>query len=219
MQYDPQLHHRRSVRLKGHDYAMAGAYFVTVVARDDVCLFGDVADEAVHLNDVGRITRAVWVYLPVHFPRLALDAFVIMPNHIHGIITISDDDCGGVGAGFPRPFTPRHESSQHASSHTESTGHGAETTDAGDADARKKGAETAPLPPRRTLGQIVAFFKYQSTKRINAMRGTPGLHVWQRNYYEHIIRDDESLNRIRQYILENPGRWMFDREDPGGAAN
>lgn len=164
MQYDPQLHHRRSVRLKGYDYAMAGAYFVTVVARDDVCLFGDVADEAVHLNDVGRITRAVWVYLPVHFPRLALDAFVIMPNHIHGIITISDDDCGGVGAGFPRPFTPRHESSQHASSHTDSTGHGAETTDAGDAEGGRRAR--GPRPYRRGVHWVKSW-RFSNTNRQN----------------------------------------------------
>jgi len=179
MKYDPERHHRRSVRLRGYDYSQAGAYFVTICTPDRACLFGDVADGVMRLNDAGRVVERCWHEIPIHFPHVELDEFVIMPNHVHGVIVI-------VGAGSPRPYV--------------ASGAGTIT-----------GAETAPL--RATLGQMVAYFKYQSTKHINIMRGTPGIPVWQRNYYEHIIRDDESLNRIREYIINNPMQWALDREN------
>ena len=181
MKYDPERHHRRSVRLRGYDYSQAGAYFVTICTPDRACLFGDVADGVMRLNDAGRVVERCWHEIPIHFPHVELDEFVIMPNHVHGVIVI-------VGAGSPRPYV--------------ASGAGTKT-----------GAETAPL--RATLGRMVAYFKYQSTKHINIMRGTPGIPVWQRNYYEHIIRDDESLNRILEYIVNNPLQWELDWENPG----
>jgi len=204
MKYDPERHHRRSVRLRGYDYSQAGAYFVTICTPDRACLFGGIADGVMRLNDAGRVVERCWHEITIHFPHVELDEFVIMPNHVHGVIVI-------VGAGLPRPYntscagSPRSYIASGAETKT-----GAET---------KMGAETAPL--RATLGQMVAYFKYQSTKHINIMRGTPGMPVWQRNYYEHIIRDDESLNRIREYIVNNPMQWALDRENPciGGRGN
>lgn len=186
--YNPQRHHRRSIRLKGYDYAAPGAYFVTIVAQNRERLFGEMAGDDMRLNDAGRIVQTVWDELPTHFAHVSLDAFVIMPNHAHGTIVLNDDS---VGAGFPRP-TPRPTS-------------GAETG---------AGAETAPPRKRATLGQIVAYFKYQSAKRINELRNVPGLPVWQRNYYEHVIRNERELQAIRQYIRTNPLNWAEDRDNP-----
>jgi len=112
-----------------------------------------------------------------------------MPNHVHGIVVLTDAPV--VGAGLPRPY--RMTATKTAA-----------------------GAATAPLRGRRpSLGNVVAYFKYQTTKTINAMRQTPAIPVWQRNYYEHIIRDVESLDRIREYIANNPLQWALDRENPG----
>ncbi|MCX8051233.1 MAG: transposase [Chlorobi bacterium] len=173
---------RRSIRLKGYDYTQPGAYFITIVTQDRTCLFGEVVDGEMRLNALGEIVRACWLGIPGHFPHAALDAFMVMPNHVHGIIVIADY----VGA---RHAVPLH---------------------------------TVPLRQRERFGKpvagsiptIIRSFKSIVTKRINEHRKTPGVPVWQRNYYEHIIRSDESLNRIRQYIVENPLRWAFDLENP-----
>jgi len=178
MKYNPDTHHRRSIRLKGYDYKQAGAYFVTVCTRDRTCFFGDVVDGEMQLNDTGRAVRASWNELPARFQNVVLDAFVVMPNHIHGIVI--------VGAQFIAPTN----SSQPPIANTD------------------QGAiNRAP-----TLGQIVRKYKAVTTRLIRQTANTT--FAWQRNYYEHIIRDDESLNRIRRYILDNPSRWAFDRENP-----
>lgn len=170
---------RRSIRLKGYDYSQAGAYFITIVAQDRMHLFGEVGKGEMQLNAAGRMILAEWEALPQRFPTVEIDAFVVMPNHVHGIVIITDGP-GVVGAGSePAPTTP-------ATAHT----------------------------ARHGLPEIVRQFKTFSARRINALRGTPGVSVWQRNYYEHIIRNDEALERIRRYILENPARWMRDREKP-----
>jgi REP element-mobilizing transposase RayT len=173
--------HRRSIRLQHYNYSQAGAYFVTICAHARECLFGEIIDGAMILSNYGKIVEECWNNIESHFDDVELDSFVIMPNHIHGIITF-------VGAGSPRP----DEKLKSAS----------------------KGAETAPLPKRRTLGNVVAYFKYQSTKRLNLKRNTPSFAVWQRNYYEHIVRDEIDLNRIRGYIQHNPARWAEDENNP-----
>jgi REP element-mobilizing transposase RayT len=179
-------HHRCSIRLRGYDYSRAGAYFVTICAQGRECLFGEIVDGEMLLNEFGGCVVRWWDDIPRHFVGVDTDAFVVMPNHVHGIIVI-------VGAGLPRPYGT-------IATHT------------------AMGAETAPLRGRRpSLGNIVAYFKYQTTKTINEMRQTPSAPVWQRNYYEHIIRDEEPLNRIREYIINNPLQWALDRENPVGA--
>ncbi len=176
MTYDPARHHRRSIRLKGYDYSQPGAYFVTICTHQRRCLFGDVVDGEMRLNEAGGMVEWTWYDLPNHIDNIELDAFVVMPNHVHGIIIIREPvvGAGSVGAG----------------------------------------SEPAPTTKRHGLPEIVRQFKTFSARRINRWRGTPGTPVWQRNYYEHIIRDEQSLNRIRQYILENPIRWQLDRENP-----
>jgi len=177
--YDPHCHHRRSLRLQNYDYTQVGAYFVTICTKDRKCLFGEIMDSEIRLNEVGQIVIACWNGIPNHFPNVELDMFVVMPNHLHGVIVIVNHTDAPVGAGLPRPYNPEIAS-----------------------------------PQKPTLGQIVAYFKYQSTKHINQMRGTPGMPVWQRNYYDHVIRNDGELNRIRQYIQENLSRWAEDSENP-----
>lgn len=192
MRYDPEKHHRRSIRLKGYDYSQPGAYFVTIVTQDRACLFGEVVDGEMRLNELGEIVAWTWRDLPNHVPNVALDAFVVMPNHVHGIIVSIDapNAPAPVGAGSePAPTQPI------------------------------PGPFNEPIPggiaaKRYALPEIVRQFKTFSARRINERRGTPGGPVWQRNYYEHIIRNEESLNQIRQYIANNPLQWALDRENP-----
>src|SRR5215210_6640299 len=98
MTYDSQKHHRRSIRLTGYDYSQAGAYFVTACAQDRACLFGEIVDGQMRLNEAGRMVLAEWNTLPDRFPAVELDEFVVMPNHVHGIITISMGTVGATGA-------------------------------------------------------------------------------------------------------------------------
>jgi len=182
------LHHRRSIRLKGYDYTRAGAYFVTICTKDRACLFGDVADGVMRLNQMGHIVRKCWLAIPDHVPHVLLDEFVVMPNHVHGIVVIvSTDTVGATHASPPQHASPLQND---------------------DTPTRPRG------PQRQSVASIVGSFKSAATKRINEQRGTPGTPVWQRDYFEHIIRNDESLNRIREYILNNPLQWALDRENP-----
>jgi REP element-mobilizing transposase RayT len=190
-QYDPRIHHRRSIRLKGYDYSQAGMYFVTIVTQGQEALFGEVVEGEMRLNRLGEIVQKWWGFLPDHFPDIELGAFVIMPNHVHGIIILH----GGRGT-VP---VPRNE----------------ETAQLGGKNQSKEGGETPPLR-ERTLGQIVAYFKYQSTKEINALRGGPAAKIWQRNYYEHILRNQQDLELTWLYIESNPARWETDLENIAG---
>ena len=209
MKHALKKYHRCSIRLKGYDYSQPGAYFITICTADRECLFGEVVNRNMQLNPMGQIARQCWLAIPDHFPNTALDEFIIMPNHVHGIIWIvesqNDDSVGAtdviVGATQSNVGT-RHEmvGATYASP------------------LRKNTPNANPNPPRgpkrHSMGAIVGSYKSAVTKRINERRNTPGATVWQRNYYEHVIRNDESLNRIRQYILENPIRWHLDRENP-----
>ena len=185
--------------MKGYDYSSDGAYFVTICAREREALLGEVVDGVMLSNDVGRLVDEIWHGLPRHFPNMELNEWVVMPNHVHGIIWIASRPekaiHGDVGARFSRP-------EQDAN---------------GGARSSEKGGRTPPL--RRTLGQAVAYFKHQSTKAINVAWDdpNPAIPVWQRNYYERIIRNDEELDRIRQYIRDHPKNWDQDPENlPAG---
>ena len=155
---------RRSIRLKGYDYSQNNAYFVTICTKDRL--------PTIDSDMVRGIIQKTWVNLPRHYPNVILDEFVIMPNHVHGIIIIDNND------------------------------------------DIHRGEVTSPLRKRITLGHIVAYFKYRSTKSINQIRLSPGVPFWQRNYYEHVIRNDDDLYQIRQYIRENPSKWDTDEENP-----
>ena len=182
-------HHRRSIRLPGYDYTQPGAYFVTFVAHDRECLFGDVVDGVMRLNAFGEIVREEWFRTAVVRPyvMLAPDEFVVMPNHIHGIIWIT----GGRGDPVGRPYDPVGR--PHDNDRDDQRSHG---------------------PAAGSVGAIIGQIKSIAAKRINALRGTPAAPVWGRNYYEHIIRYETSLNRIRRYIAANPSQWAEDHEHP-----
>jgi putative transposase len=186
---DVSKHHRRSIRLRGYDYAQAGAYFVTIVTRDRVCLFGEVINGEMRLNDRGGLIHSVWDELPDHYPGVKCDAFIVMPNHVHGIIVLANE--GGVG-----------ESDVGAGLKPARTG------------LRPTTAPGAALNPAPTLSEIIRGFKTFSARRINQLRHMPATPVWQRNYYEHIVRGESELNRIREYIANNPLQWEFDQENP-----
>jgi len=184
MIHEPVQRRRRSLRLNGYDYAQAGAYFITLCTQDRACLFGQVVDGAMRLNDAGEFATRLWHDMPIRFSGLDVDAFVVMPNHIHGILVLSDN-AATVGA----PLV-------------------------GALDKNKAATRAAP-----TIGDIVGGFKSSFT--VEYIRGVRNdrlpqfdRRVWQRNYYEHIIRDEPELTRARRYIEENPLRWEFDQENP-----
>jgi REP element-mobilizing transposase RayT len=186
MPYDPSKHHRRSIRLKGYDYSQPGAYFVTICVEHRECLFGEIVNAEMHCNTFGDIVWKWWNELPNYYAPVVLDAFVVMPNHIHGIVVISD-----VGAGSSRPMsTPTNES------------------------GRDDPATTIDAPKKRTLGQLMGYFKFEITKEINALCDTGYAKVLQRDYYEHIIRNEREWDAIATYIYNNPANWDADLDNP-----
>jgi len=241
VRYDPDKHHRSSIRLKGYDYTQHGAYFVTIVAQDRSCLFGQVTDGEIHLNDAGQMVQTVWSELPLFYPGVQNDAFVVMPNHVHGIVVLvgpatrgyarpgSDDVPPPVGAaprGRPGPGPgdttqsgmedpsgmPAGNSIEPALDNSMNRGPG------GRGQARGP-APTAVNVARMSLGDVVHRFKTMTTKRYAdgvKHSGWPPFRgrLWQRNYYEHIIRSEADLNRIRRYVEENPLAWGTDEENP-----
>ena len=194
--HNPDRHHRRSIRLKGYDYSTAGAYFVTLCVKGRENLLGDIVDDNMQLNEYGRIVETAWEWLGQQYPYVDLDEWVVMPNHLHGIIVICDDCRGDL---------------RRCDSCTGDSCKG----DSCKGDSRKGDSRIAPT--RKPLGRLVGAFKTVSTKEINLIRGTPAAAIWQRNYYEHIIRNDGELARIRKYIDENPLKWDLDQENPASA--
>jgi REP element-mobilizing transposase RayT len=203
---------RRSIRLKEYDYSKGGAYFVTICVHDGAWLFGEFKNDEVVLNDFGKVVEEVWLGLPKHYLNVILDEYIIMPNHFHGIIFLKEvegwqknlNNKNLVGAGFK----PARWSEENESFKNENT-----------LDAEKR-AGYKPAPTEKdfknvrihALPEIIRGFKTFSAKEINKLRNTKGTPVWQRNYYEHIIRSETSLADIRQYISENPQRWLLKHQ-------
>lgn len=226
MPFDPEIHHRRSIRLRGHDYTQGGAYFVTIASANHAEIFGQVIDGQMQLNARGRIVAEEWLKTAQirRYVRVQRDEFVVMPNHVHGIIWIVDDvDDAGTGpdAGTGRDVGARHDAGTGRDAGTEpdaGTAHDAGTYH--HVGARRRRAPTGhalerfgqPVPG--SIPTIIRAFKSVTTRRINILRGTPGAVVWQRNYYEHIIRTERALDAIRAYIQMNPQRWEQDSLNP-----
>ena len=176
-----------SLRLKDYDYTQPGPYFVTAVTDGRKCIFGNVVGGGMQLNESGQIVADAWQWLGLQYPYLELGAAVVMPKHFHGIIMIGEPSCRG--GTRPAP-----------------TGR----------DPAPAGCDPAPTEMSmkiKPLGQLVGAFKTVSAKRINLLHGTPGLSVWQRDFYERVIRDQNELERIHQYILDNPANWHEDDEN------
>ena len=218
---------RRSIRLRGYDYSKSGAYFVTICTQNRACLFGEIIDREMGLNDAGGMIQTVWDEIPEYYTGVDIDAFQIMPNHIHGIIVI-------VGAGpcacpetetipcacpdnilQPRDKlqfcdTVQKQNSEHPHNFGQPQGEG----------QPQKIGQPQGVAPTLSLPDVIHRFKTMTTKRyVDGVKqnGWPRFNgkLWQRNYWEHIIRNESELNRIRQYIIENPVKWEFDRNNPG----
>lgn len=172
---------RSSIRLKEYDYSTPGAYFVTVCAYNWKHLFGEILNGKMRLNRIGKMIQSVWHELPENYPGVDADIFVVMPNHLHGIVvltTVGAGPCACPGGGQPRGVAP-----------------------------------TMSLP-----GVVHRFKSLSSTRYRQSLTQKDwsplSNRLWQRNYYEHVIRNENELNRIREYILYNPLQWQFDRENP-----
>jgi REP element-mobilizing transposase RayT len=189
VKYNPDKHHRRSIRLRGYDYSSPGAYFITICTHQRECLFGEIIAGKMHLNELGKVTQNYWQRLPLHF-MVELDGFIVMPNHLHGILLLGDKL--GRGEAFGTRIVKSGENSC---------------------------PNASPLQPNGTkpgsIGAIIQNFKSISTQKINRLfYRSNHRQVWQRNYYEHIIRNEKSLHDIRQYIHQNPISWQQDQLHP-----
>lgn len=189
MKYDPQIHHRRSIRLKGYDYTQAGAYFITICSHQRGHVFGEIVNGEMKLNKLGLVVKQQWEKLPKRFPNIELGAFVLMPNHEHGIIQIIEQQRRGIAESLQNLD---EESSCYALT-----------------DHQQKFGKMIP----NSIPTIVRSYKSAVAYRINLMRGVKAAPVWQRNYYEHVIRNDRELEIITKYIDYNPFNWQSDRDN------
>jgi len=180
------MHHRYSIRLKNYDYTQTGGYFITICTQYRECLFGDITNGKMILNECGKIVRNEWLKTAKIRREIKLDAYVVMPDHFHGILIINNC-CTGTARRI-----------HNGDGSTRGTARRAPTM------------EQFGRPVPGSIPTMVRSFKSAVTKRINELRNTPGAKCWQRNYYEHIIRNENELNRIRQYIIHNPANWYND---------
>jgi REP element-mobilizing transposase RayT len=226
--YNSNIHHRRSIRLKGYDYSQAGLYFITICCQDRACLFGEIVgaenfppnknmvndvNGANHyspnnespkmiLNDAGKITNECWMEIPKHFPNAVLHEHIVMPNHVHGIIELISEPVGAEN--FPPNKNGMNDFPPNKNRVNDYSPNKNGMNDV-------NGAEN--FPPLRvtskTIGSIVRGFKIGVTKwfRNNADYKT----IWQRNYHEHIIRNEKSYKTISEYIINNPAKWQYDK--------
>jgi len=218
MKYDPNRHHRRSIRLKGYDYTQAGAYFVTICTQHRQCLFGEILDTSLQLNSAGQMVAKWWGELSNKFPFIETNEYVVMPNHFHGIIVIGDDlrNVGVERVNIQKAdISKRPDIPKRADIHKRP-------------DIQKR-ADTQVCPykdndngndgVRVGLFEIVQWFKTMTTNdyiRGVKQRGWTAFSgkLWQRNYYEHIIRNEESLEILQEYIVNNPCSWQEDSLHP-----
>ncbi|MFM8294443.1 MAG: transposase [Microcystaceae cyanobacterium] len=199
MKYNPEYHHRRSIRLQGYDYSQTGIYFVTICAYQRQCLFGEIRNGKMSLNQIGKIVAQEWLKSAEIRQEIELDEWIIMPNHLHGIVVIDKkDDNFGVnydrGANYDKDVNYDKGANYN------------------------KGASLAPLQrdkrKSKSLSSFIGGFKSSVTKRIKSICDHSNPVIWQRNYYEIIVRDENQLNQIRQYTINNPQKWDEDPEKP-----
>ena len=193
MKYNPNIHHRRSIRLKGYDYSREGLYFITICVKNREYLFGNISDGKMILNDAGRMVETEWLKMPERFSNIRLHEFIVMPNHFHGIIEI-------VGATLVVAPEEIEEPNNRSTTRV------APTTV----------APTVAPTVATTLGDIVGAF--QSIVTVEYIRGVKKYNwqqfdgkLFQRNYWEHIIRNEKSFLTISEYIINNPIKWNTDK--------
>ena len=196
--YNPNIHHRKSIRLKGYDYSQAGLYFVTISIQNRACLLGHITNGEMILNDAGRMVENEWLNLKTRFPNIELHEYVVMPNHFHGILEI-------VGAAL---VVAQNDTVAPVR---------VSLVDTQNDDDTEKGQPQGISPTAgKTVGDMMDAFKSITT--VEYIRGVKNLgwkpfdgKLWQRNYYEHIIRNEKSYETISEYILNNPAKWQDDK--------
>lgn len=226
---------RQTIRLKHHDYTSNKSYFITICTHNRSHLFGKINDDVVLLNDIGKMAHQCWLQIPNHFPNATIDNFVIMPNHIHGIIHMHQ--MTNVRANHYSPVSIATDNqtivsnsciidtfqSQNVNIRPDVNVFGdLYKNDVGCCSRELRANDDSPLRRRwengtsKSVGSIVRGFKIGVTKYVRQQ--TPECIVWQRNYWEHIIRDNDQQYRIRQYIMNNPKKWYLDKLN-GGCGN
>ncbi|TFG43346.1 MAG: hypothetical protein E4H43_01840 [Bacteroidia bacterium] len=187
--YNPNTHHRRSIRLKGYDYSQAGLYFITICVKDRECLFGEIIHGKIILNYAGKIADECWLKIPKHFPNAVLHEYIVMPNHIHGIIELKWNDSVGTRhvVSLPdnteNPVRARHVVSVHMQNQF-----------------------SKPIP-----GSVsVIIQQYKSSVKRFCNKNDFSHFQWQSRFYEHIIRNEQSYEHIADYIINNPKNWKDD---------
>jgi putative transposase len=240
MKYDSSKHHRQSIRLKGYDYSADGMYFITICAYQRNCLFGVIDNGVMHHNEYGQILTEEWLKSAEIRQEIELGEWVVMPNHIHGIVIIDRPKpvnfVGAQGLAPLQDVSPRPISSQDFLSRPTSLQDvtprpispqnlSLRPTSPQDAPPRPTSSQNALTQSTsscqgvasrkpKSLSTFIAGFKMAVTKKINVARNAPGTPVWQRNYYEHIIRSEEAFQIVLKYIRDNPKTWDSDRLHP-----
>ena len=187
--YNPDIHHRRSIRLTGHDYSQSGLYFITLCTIDRTCMFGNVVEGKMQLNDIGQLVEQEWLNtIKIRHDDVRLHNYIVMPNHFHAIIEIRRGES----------HSPQSHSSQ---SHLSQSDPSSITNEC---NINGKDLPRRMKSPSKTVGAIVRGFKGAISRQL-------GYTVWQRNYYEHIIRTDASYRHISNYIENNPTKWQSDK--------
>jgi hypothetical protein len=200
--YNPNLHKRQSTRLKGYDYSKEGNYFLTICCQDKECLFGDVVNGKMILNNIGEVVNECWLKIPNHFPKVKLKEYVIMPNHIHGIIELINDEksvSNNTAVENLRVINLKAENEQLLNS-----------IPIKNSIIQNNFQKCTP----RSIGSIIKGFKIGVTKWIRDKNNFEPIlieSVWQRNYHEHIIRDNREYEKIVKYIINNPSKWEIDK--------
>ena len=223
VRYDPNKHHRRSIRLKGYDYAQAGRYFVTFCVKDREHFFGKIIDDEMHLNEAGIMIEKWYLELENKFPKIQCHEYVVMPNHFHAIIQIVEMGRGEPMCSPEISDEPNNMNSPKMFDATTFPDTNSNHIEQGRHVGLPQQSPQKPTQSKPILGEhkdsplweVVQWFKTMSTNEY--IRGVKTLDwerfngkLWQRNYYEHIIRNDESCERIATYIINNPKNWNND---------
>ena len=213
MKYNPKIHHRRSIRLRGYDYSQAGLYFITICCENRECLFGEIVNGEMICNDAGKMINQIWNEIPVYYNGFNTHQFIVMPNHIHGIIEIT-----AVGAG---PRACPNKNGQPHNGQPQGVAPTIHGQPQGNGQPNKNGQPQGVAPTG--LGDIVGRYKTLTTKKY--IEGVENKNwrrfdkkIWQRNYWEHIVRDENEYQRISEYIINNPMKWDMDKLN-GGRGN
>jgi putative transposase len=209
MKYNPNIHHRRSVRLQGYDYSKAGLYFITICCKDRICRLGVIENHKMIFNDIGNIADAFWRAIPEHFQQVVLHEHIVMPNHVHGIIELT-------GTGTPQPVDKndnvrtRYGVSQQGDTNSiDRTCHGMSQPQPQPRDTNQPKSNQFGKPIAGSVSVIINQFK-SSVKRWCNKNGHPDFE-WQSRFHDHIIRDERSYWTISEYILQNPAKWNEDK--------